>query len=361
MDMKALRKIFLIITVGILLACQAGLAEPLDAAIEFNADSISNALAVSDEEIYLCGLKPDGCWMKKTNVRNEELSKWEFGKEADIGTQPVIQCLNTADGSIIAGLVDSDTQKATAAVLKDGKVQYYPLPADSRVNLWSICADYNGLSIISSTDSKSERTIRYTHVSADGITESFETGRSATDDVVIADSFACATQDSVYVLRMTKIEGVVNNCNRELVAFDHEGRQQWQVMLPSDVVIKGIKTDNDTLYLYGFQRLETNNRALLMCYGTDGDFRWTQNFDNMEQVLYMGIKDKKTWLAGQKEDFPEQWVFHCLVQDGTLVCTGSAMLPEAYNVFLGLGGNHINMIENYEEKPCLWQIECPAE
>ena len=367
MEMKTMRKMILIIMATMLLmVCQASLAEMADmaalpetSATVFNSDTISNALIVSDEEIYLCGLYADGSWLKKTNIRNEELSKWDFRKEAGIGRQPVIQCLTTADDCIIAGLVDSNTQKAAAAVIQNGKVTFYALPNSRKVGLWSIRADSKGLSIISFEDGKSQRTIWYTHVSADGMTESFEAGQSTRDDVVIADSFASAGPEHVYVLRMTKIQGVAANCNRELIAFDQTGCQQWQVLLPSDVVIKGIVPDGDDLYLYGFRRLETNNCAVLMCFGSDGSLKWTQTFDNMEQVLCLAVKDETIRIAGQKEDFPEQWVFLGVEKDGTQVSAGGAVLPDAYSAWLAFGDTHINLIENVDEKPCLWQIEYP--
>ena len=365
--MKTMRKMILIIMAAMMLtACQTGMAETADTeempavpSIEFSSDTISTALIVSDEEIYLCGLYADGSWLKKTNIRNEELSKWDFRKDAGIGRQPVIQCLTTAGDSVIAGLVDSYTQKAAAAVIRDGKVRYYPLPDSEKAGLWSICADFNGLSIISHEDAKSQRTIHYTHVSADGMTESFEVGRSTSDDVVIADSFASAGPDCVYVLRMTKIKGVTANCNRELIAFDHAGCQQWQVLLSPDIVVKGIITDGGDLYLYGMQRLEMNNCALLMRFGSDGSLKWSKTFDDMEQVLRLEVKAETIRLAGQKEDFPKQWVFLSLAKDGTQVSAGGVLLPDAYNTWLGSEDTHINVIENVDDQPCLWQVEYP--
>ncbi len=61
--------------------------------IAFDSDAVNNALIIDDEEIYLCGLTPNGSWLRKTNVRNEVLGEWHFTDK--VGKQPVIQCVKS--------------------------------------------------------------------------------------------------------------------------------------------------------------------------------------------------------------------------------------------------------------------------
>lgn len=323
-------------------------------AITFDTDTVSNALIVSDEEIYLCGLYPDGSWLKKTNVRNEALGEWSFRKT--VGAQPVIQCLTVVDDSVLVGLVDSNTQKAAVAIIQGSNVTYVNLPEGRKVQLWGMTADYNGLSIISHSDSASERTIYYNHVSINGITDSYQVGQSKANDLVIADSFSCMSEDRIYVLRMTQIDGVVNNCNRELISYDLEGRQLWQIFLPSDVVARGIRLNDNDIYLYGMQRLEEYNRALVMRYDSDGTLEWTKTYDEIEQFLDLNVNRENVYFAGTIADSPEQFCIFGLTKDGTQIYTEKVSLPEAYNTYLLYEDTHVSIIQNYEDKPCLWQI-----
>lgn len=356
--MKRFANCILILTVLLIfLFSNSVFAESADYAqitTKFNSDSISNALIVSDEEIYLCGLYPDGSWLKKTNVRNDALAEWSFRKT--IGDQPVIQCLTVADNALLVGLVDSNTQKAAVAIIQGSNVTYVNLPEGRKVQLWGMTADYNGLSIISHSDTASERTIYYNHVSINGITDSYQVGQSKAKDIVIADSFSCMSANRIYVLRMTQIDGVVNNCNRELISYDLEGRQLWQIALPSDVVIRGMKLDTDSVFLYGMQRFEEYNCALIMRYSPDGTLEWMKSHDEIEQVLDLNIGQENIYFAGTITDSPEQFCIFGLTKHGTQTYSEKIILPEAYNTYLHYEDTHVSIIQNYDNIPCLWQI-----
>lgn len=321
----------------------------------FDTNGISNALIVSDEEIYLCGLAPNGSWLRKTNINNDVVSEWTFTDV--VGIQPVIQCFTVVGGSILVGLVDSYTQKAAVAILHEDKIQYVYLPDTMKVLLSSMRADDTGLSIISFTDTKAQREIYHTHVSPEGITDSMLVGQSTTDDVVIADSFSYAAGDGFYLLRMSKIEGVINNCNRELIACDTDGQHKWNILLPEDLVINGMDFDESNIYLYGFQRHEDYNRAYMACYDFTGKFIWSQTYDDIGTIEYLTANDEIICLVGKSQRVSEQWIVYRYEKEGKQVYAQNLALPEAYKSYWSLDNSHIDLIRNIEDETWVWHID----
>lgn len=319
--------------------------------ISFELDTVSKALIVSDDEIYLCGLLSNGSWLVKTNIDGEILERREFTDV--IGKQPVIQCLSKTSDALMIGFVDSYTQKAAVGVIRNGCVEYTLLPGAQSVYLNGMNADDSGLSILGCTNDSSGKVLYYTRVLEDGATEQFVVGKSTKDDIVIGDSFAYATETGVYLLRMTKIEGVVNNCNRELVAFSHNGQPLWQVAIQEDIFVRGILATNETIYLYGFQRLEEKDCAVVMCFGIDGILRWTQDLDELEHIQQAKTTNGQIYIAGESDEISGEWMVYHFEKDGAMVQKSSVSLPEAYNSFWFFDNHCIDVILNIEGMPCL--------
>lgn len=343
---------FLILGVNSSGCAEHDLIEPI---IAFDVGTISNALIVSDDEIYLCGLTADGSWLKKTNSKGEIISEWIFTKT--VGRQPVIQCIAKTDSTLLVGLVDSYSQIAAVAILQGESIQYYYLPETMKVSLEGMRSDKSGLSIVSYSDVDSIRRIYYFHVSPEEAKGGFQVGKSTCDDTVIADSFAIAENDRVFLLRFSKIAGVVNNCNRELVVLDQEGQMLWQTLLPSDLVIRGISASENNVYMYGFQRCNLENHAYLICYGYDGELKWEKAFDYIEQIEYMVIDSGIIKFCGKSNRIQEQWILQSLDSEGEQCSfTREVFLPDSYKTFWLLNSS-INIILNYEENPHLWQMD----
>lgn len=338
----------------VMLLCTIG-ANAEEPTIILGTDEINKALIVSDDEIYLCGLTPDGSWLRKTNIHNDTLSEWSF--MGVVGLQPVIQCVTVVDGSILVGLVDSYTQKAAAAIINEDETKYFQLPDTMKVLLSSIRADESGLSFVSFVDNKSDRTIYHTHVSPDGMTDSIQVGHSTVDDIAIGDSFSYTLRDRIYLLRMTKVPGNNIVFNRELIVMDEEGHQQWNELLPEDLIVSGIEFDDENLYMYGFQRLENNNCACVMCYDHMGEHRWTKIFSDIRTINHMAVKDKTICFIGEAQDTFGQWVAYCCDMDGEPLLVQSITLPEAYSTFCSFQSSHIDMVQNLERTAYLWKVD----
>ena len=347
------------VIIFVLLLCTLGanaeISNCLEPTISFDTDEINKALIVSDDEIYLCGFTPNGSWLRKTNIHNDVISEWNFSDV--VGLQPVIQCVAVADGSILVGLVDSYTQKAAVAIIKEDDTKYFQMPDTMKVLLSSIRADESGLSIISFVDNKSDRTIYHTHVSPDGMTDSIQVGQSTVDDIAIGDSFSYTFQDRNYLLRMTKVPGNNIIFNRELVALDQNGQQLWRALLPENLIISGMEFDDKNLYMYGFQRLEDSNCACVMCYNLMGEFKWIKTFDDIRSINHMAVKDKTICFIGETQDTFGQWVAYCCDIEGEPLLVQSIMLPEAYNTFCSFQDSHIDMVQNAEHAACLWKVD----
>lgn len=274
--------------------------------VPINADFMYEALYVSSDEIYLSGPTAKGSWLLKVNSQGEILDSWEFS--GFLGEQPVIQCIGKADEALLLGFVDSYTQNASIGVMEGSEIIYYPLPQGEQVLPGGMSSDPQGISIISSTMQGDRITLTISRFTPENHFELQQViGSSSKEDMNIMDSIALSAKDTHFVLKKTKMDGVVTNCHREIVALDPEGRIKWEAFLPETAIIEGIATDGTGLYLYGSDKTDAAVCGLLMCCTPSGEIKWSKTFDEVERFTQAQVNEYGICLIGEKTCYSAQW------------------------------------------------------